>query len=823
MKKNTCALCALALFFSLCGSIIQAQTTKVRGKITDAATGEPIPFVNVVYKTTNMGTISDDNGVYFIETKNASDTLIFLLMGYNTQKVKIRKFIFQEVNILLEPSNTQLDEVTVRPGENPANVLVKKINERKRFNNQDKMQSIECDKYNKMEFDICNIDSTFKQKRAFRPFQVIFDYIDTSAVNGKPYLPVFLSESVSKFYSKKNPSLEREVIEGSKITGIKNESVTQFTGDMYLKTNIYDNYIVLFKKQFISPVANVALLYYKFMVIDTAIIQGRTTYQVTFKPKTKSEPTFTGNFWVQDSTFAIVKYEMRINEYANINYVNDLVQMNEFELVDDSVWVLKKEELFVDFRLTEESFGIFGKKTTTYRNYVVNKPRPDEFYTGMGLDNTIVQENALDRNEQFWDTIRHEELTAKEQSTYQMMDTLRKVPIFRTYIELVKMFFTGYKETKYFEFGPYYTFFSFNEIEGARIRIGGRTSNYFSTKVMLDGYTAFGTSDLTFKFGSGITYMLDKQPREKIRLAWKHDLEQLGQSDNAFLQDNIINSILRRNPNNKLTWVDEFRVSYEREWFMGFGHTPYLFQRTIRPSKFVTFNVMNGTDTLVVDNIKSLEMGVKTHFAWGEKFLTGEFDRISLGTNYPIFNLDLGYGIPLQGLGDHRYFKIHLGIDHTMPLGLIGRFNYIIDMGKIFGSLPYPLLELHKGNETYGYDDYAFNLMNYYEFVSDQYTSLALIHHFDGFFFNKIPLLRRLKLREVVSAKGVVGTLSNDNKASSAFPSTLSELKTPYVEAGAGIENILKLIRIDALWRLTYLDRPNISKFGVRLKLVFDF
>ena len=329
-----------------------AQTTKVRGSIKDASTGEPIPFANIVYKTTNIGTISDDNGNYFLETKNASDTLIFMILGYEPQKVKIKKYIFQEINIQLEPSNTQLEEITVHPGENPANILVKKINEYKHINNQDKMLSYECEVYNKVEFDICNIDSTFKNKRVFKPFQVIFNYIDTSAVNGKPYLPVFMSETMSKYYSKKNPKMEREIIEANKITGIRNESVTQFTGDMYMKTNIYENYIDIFGKQFISPIANVALLYYKFLIIDTAIIQGRTSYQVTFKPKTRQEPTFTGNFWVQDSTFAIVKFEMRINENANINFVNDFVQSNEFELVDDSVWVLKREELFVEHCLS---------------------------------------------------------------------------------------------------------------------------------------------------------------------------------------------------------------------------------------------------------------------------------------------------------------------------------------------------------------------------------------------------------------------------------------------------------------------------------------
>lgn len=802
---------------------VSAQTTKVRGNISDASTGAPVPFVNIVFKITNIGTISDDNGNYFMETRNASDSLVFMLVGYKPQRVKVKKYAFQEINIKMEPINTMLDEITVMPGENPANIILRKILERKKINNQDKMFSYECEVYNKVEFDICNIDSTYKHKRVFRPFQVIFDYIDTSAINGKPYLPVFMSETMSKYYLKKSPRLEREIITASKISGIENESVTQFTGDMYLKTNIYDNYIDIFGKQFISPIANVGLLYYKYLIIDTAKFQGRTAYQVTFKPKSRQEPTFTGNFWVQDSTFAIVKYEMRINDKANINFVNDLVQSNEFELVNDSIWVLKKEQLFVDFRITDKAFGVFGKKTTSYKNCLVNDPHPDDFYSALGMDKTKVLDDALGKSDKFWRESRHEELTPKEQSTYKMMDTLQKVPIFRTYIDLIKMFFSGYKEMKYFEFGPYYTLYSYNEIEAHRFRIGGRTSNNVSKKHMLDGYLAYGTRDNKFKYGFGYTYMFKKLPRKRFNISYKKDLEQLGVSDNAFMQDNIINSILRRNPNEKLTGTEQYKTLVENEWFSGFSNTLSFTRRDMTPSRFVIFDVVDGSDTAQLPHIKTFELGLKTHFAWDEKYVYGEFDRYSMGSNYPIVTFDIGYGIPLSPLGEYEYVKLHFCFDHYLPVGMLGHFNYIFNAGKIFGSLPYPLLELHQGNETYGYDDYAYNLMNYYEFASDKYVSLAIIHHFDGFFFNKIPVFRRLKLREVVSGKAIIGSLSDANKAKLAYTSTLTELRTPYMEAGAGIENILKIFRVDALWRLSYLDHPNISKFGIRLKVVIDF
>jgi len=817
------------LALGLVSFVSMAQMTKIHGVVTDASNGQPVAYANVVFKATNVGTLTDDNGSYFIETRNAGDTLYFMILGYNPQKIKIKRNIYQEINIKLEPSNTMMDEVVVTPGENPANILLKNIIKNKRFNNQDKQSSYECSIYNKVEFDISNIDSTFKSKKMFKPFKVIFDYIDTSAINGKSYLPVFLSETVSEFFSKKNPKLEREVIKASKISGIENESVTQFTGDMYMKTNIYDNYIDVFGKQFVSPISNVGLLYYKYLVIDTAKFQGRTCFRVSFKPKSRQEPTFTGNYWVQDSTFAIVKYEMRINEKANINYVNDLVQSNEFELINDSIWVLKKEELFVDFEVTEKAVGIFGKKTTNYTNYVVNHARPDEFYQALGMDRTRVLDDAGKRSDDFWNSARGENLTAKEASTYKLMDTLQRVPIFRTYIDLVKTFYTGYKETKYFEFGPYYTFYSTNRIEGNRFRIGGRTSNFVSKKIMLDGYLAYGMKDATFKYGGGLTYVFKKMPRTSINLAYKHDLTQLGQSVNALMQDNLLNSFLRRQPLEKLIWLNEIKTDYTKEWFTGFSNDIIIRDRVLKPTAYIPFEQYNATGGIYsVPEIRTVELGLNTHFAWAEKFVYGEFDRISLGTHYPVVNLNLTYGIPIQNLGDYHFFKAMLSVNHYFPLGPFGHFNYIFTIGKTFGILPYQLLDIHNGNETYAYDESSFNLMNYYEFVSDQYASLAITHHFDGFFLNKIPLFRRLKWREVVSSRGVIGSLSNANKNYSKLldtptTTTYDLSHGPYLESGLGIENILKIIRVDALWRMTYMDHPHISRFGIRVMLVFDF
>ena len=383
---------------------------------------------------------------------------------------------------------------------------------------------------------------------------------------------------------------------------------------------------------------------------------------------------------------------------------------------------------------------------------------------------------------------------------------------------------TGYKVWGKVELGPYFTVYSFNEIEGSRFRFGGRTSNTFSKRLMLDGYIAYGTRDEKFKYGGGFEYFLaKKRPRHSIGVSYRNDLEQLGQSENAFREDNIIASVFRRIRLQKLTRFEELSTFYQREWFPGFSNKLSYSHRTLTSPGDTAFNNDPGDGTEIYDNITTSEIKFYTRFAYNEKFVSGEFNRVSFGTKYPVITVQYTYGINNFWNSDFEFHKINFKVKDRVRINPFGYLDYIFDAGKIFGKLPYLLLELHKGNETYSYDDYAFNMMNYYEFASDQYISLSVTHHFDGLFLDKIPLFKKLKWREVLSVKSVWGSLDDKHKEIMPFPVNLSKLRKPYVEAGAGIENILKVLRVDALWRLAYLENPDIAKFGIRAKFQFKF
>src|SRR5512133_96234 len=810
----------LATFFS--ASTLHAQNTIITGKVTDSDTHDPIPYVNIGFLHSLVGTISETDGSFYISTNKATDTLIISSLGYEIVKLHIEKGIKQNFDILLVPKSIALEAVVVTPGENPAFKILKKINEHKKQNDPARLTNYEYKAYTKLRLDMNNIDENFKKTRLLKDFSFVFSYMDSSEVFNKNYLPLLITETVSKIYRSKNPPVNREVIEGFKISGIENKTVSQYTGKMYQQLNVYDDFILFFDPGFVSPIAGVGRMYYKYFLEDSAFIDGTWCRKIAFKPKRKQERTFYGFFWVADTSYAIKQVQLRVSADVNLNLLKDMIATYKYDRINDTTWFLTSEDLVIDFNLAEKTYGFFGRKTAIYDSIYLNEVVPEPVKK-MTTD-TYLLENNLDRDEGFWEQNRKTELTGEDSKVYTMVDSVKKVPFFKTINTVVNMLANYYIVAGPVEIGPYYTVFSSNIIEGSRLRLGGRTSNAFSTKIMPGGHIAYGFDDKKIKYGLYVTYMFNTNPRRTSNISWFHDIRQLGKSENAFLDDNYLTSILRRNPNYKLTMVDQFNALYEHEWAAGFSNTLKFNWQTIHSSQYIPFNSTSDVfDTVSQGSVTSAEITLSTHFAYREKFVWGKFERKSLGSEYPTLDLDLTYGPKGIYGSDYEYYKVRLKISDKMETNPFGYLKYRITLGKVFGTLPYPLLKLHEGNETYAYDPLSFNMMNYYEFVSDEYASLFAEHHFQGFFLNRIPLIRRLHWREVVSCNILYGNLSEKNKAVMAFPEGLSALQKPYYEAGVGIENIFKLFRVDAIWRFSYLDHPNTSPFGIRASMQFSF
>ncbi len=828
-KKYTYPFLFLVIFcLQFSTGLVKAQETNIKGIVYDAISREPLPFVNIKYKGGKPFTTTDVDGNYSLHTSAPpSDTIEISYVGYKTKKQKIKRNVSQVINIYLETDQLTLGEVTILPGENPAHRILRKVIAHKDMNNKDKLKAYEYEVYNKIEFDMNNIPPSVRDNKLMKPIKFVFDYIDSTSVTEKPYLPLLLSEALSHYYFRRDPKFKKEIIKASKVSGMHDKSISQFMGEMYQKVNIYDNNILVFGKQFPSPISDYALNYYKFYLIDSMFIGNTRCYQLQFKPRRKQEFCFSGNMFIADTSFAVKRLEMTVPEDVNLNFVKALNVVQEYIPVADSVgkdtaWMINRDRLVIDFKYDDNrkksrQIGFYGRKTTSYKDIIINDPRSENFFNRN--DNLIVQDSATNKSDAFWVANRHDTLSRNEKLIYHIVDTVKSLPIYRTWYQWAYIFVTGYKQVGQLEFGPYYKTLSNNAIEGYRFRAGGRTSDKFSKKREINGYVAYGTKDETYKCYGEFKSFITKKPRQIIYLNYKNDLEVLGQSSNAFTSDNILSTAFRRTPLNNMTMVQQYRAIYEYEPFNGLNMQVSLVNRIMTPKGVQRYDYVNGAnDTMSLNNIIASEVKARIRFAYNEKYIEYTFARTSTGTHAPILTLLYTYGMKGVLRSDYEYHKVALNVnDRIRIMPLIGYTDYIIEAGKVFGTVPYPLLELHGGNETVIYDPYAFNMMNYYEFGSDQYLTVQVFHHFDGFFLNHIPLMRKLKWREVVTGKGIIGNISQKNQNVLIFPGTLTSLNNkPYYEASAGIENIFKVFRIDAVWRLSYTDKAYKAAYALR-------
>jgi len=801
-----------------------AQNYTISGKVFDAETKEPLPFVPVLIKGTTVGSTTDFDGNYSITTSKMGDSIVSSYVSYKKLARAIKRGETQIINMPMVLEGVNLLEVVVKAGENPAHRIIRNVIANKQFNNKRKLDAYQYETYNKVEFDLNRIPKEMREKKIFKPIKFVFDNVDSLNSGEKPSLPIFITEAISDMYYRSNPNLKKEVIRASKVTGIENTSVTSVMGDMYQNINIYDNHILVFGKDFVSPISDNGLFYYKYYLEDSLFIGSTRCYQIRFKSKRPQELCFSGNMWISDTTWAVKRIEMSIPKEANINFIHAANVIQEFSQID-STWMLSKDRLVIDFAMNKNQVGIYGRKTTSYKDFKINQPKDPKFYE-FG-DKIVVEDAASKQSDEFWNINRHDSLSIREKKIYHMIDTIKTLPIYKTWVDVLTLFVSGYKTVNNFEIGPYFNLISYNKIEGLRTRFGGRTSSKFSRWYELQGYVAYGFTDEKFKYSVGFKSFISKKPhRQLVGMTYKSDYEILGQSQNGFSQDNIFASLFRTSPLTNLTRVDKTDAWFEREWIDGLTSKVTLTGRTITPLITNTYTYYKNDGSIATkENIKNTEVRVNVRFAFKEKFISGDFSRISLGTKWPVMQVNYSKSLQNAFRGEYDYQKVVLNLsDRVRLISLLGYTDYTAEVGKIFGAVPYPLMELHGGNETYVYDYMSFNMMKYYEFASDQYASVGMFHHFEGLLFNKVPLLKKLKWREVVTCKALWGSVNDKNRKTLIFPNTLNALgNEPYVEISAGIENIFKVFRIDALWRSTYLRERSIENFGVKFGFQLAF
>lgn len=801
------------------------QEYTISGKVVDKHTGEPVSFANVVIKGKNIGTSADDSGRYKLTLHAIYDTIIASLIGYEDLYIPMLSGKNQIIDFYLVPNNLGLAEVVIwGSGERLEDIIFRKIQENKPLNDNTSLDNYAYKVYNKMEVDLKNIDQKTQSRKLLKPFSVAFSFIDSTSET-EPFLPMFFSESFSNFFYTKNPKRRREVVYASKISGTKNESVSQLLGGMYVNYNIYDNGIYILDKEFISPIAKAGKLFYDYTITDTLARDGITHYRMDFSPKTKSDNTFKGYFIVSENNYAIKEIVMKMAIHVNINFVKRMELKQTFTFVDNKMWMLESDNMIADFIAFDKAPGIIGRKTAIYYDFALEKDSIEEIIKDYEQPVTVL-ENASDKDVAYWQDNRPDTLSKTESGVYAMVDSIQKLPAYNTYLEIINLALDGYKDFGPVGFGPLGTIVSNNSIDGWRFRIGMHTNSDMSERIALKAFGAYGLKPKKFYYGVSARWLITKKPRQILSAEYNKELDFKGGIDQEMLVNNNILAILyRRKVPEKLTTLTNFKASYQYEWKQGYSAKLSFVHRAIMPTKlpfYYVHNLNDGSDT--VRQIQQNEVVLDIRLAPKEiYFEPNSIFRTILSSPKPVVQLQYRYGIAGNiWKSQFTYHRIILNVTDEIPVRTAGKLRMQFRAGKTFGNVPYLLSELHPGNETYFYYTHAFSMMNQYEFYSDQFLSMALEHHFEGFFLNKIPGIRKLKIREVLFAKGVWGSVNQNIDYKETGHPIYSLKSKPYAEIGFGLENILKFFQVDCLWRLTYRDNPYVKKFGVRVGIEFN-
>lgn len=834
------------------GNLIKAQTLKaptvITGKVVDAETNEPLPMVNIAFEGTTIGTTTNMDGEYKFRSTEVTNKIKVSFIGYESKTITIQTGKTQTINIKLNQVNTTMNEVMVtakkqrfKKKNNPAIDLIDSVIANKRSNKKEEFDYYEYEKYEKLQFALSHVTEEFRKRRAFKDFQFVFNNLDTTNVEGAPLLPIYLKENISDFYYRKSPKDSKEIIKARKMVGFEGYVDDQGMGEyfkyLYQDINIYDNNVTVLTNQFLSPVAISATLFYKYYIVDTTEIDNQKCIKLFFSPYNKTDLLFQGYMYIMpQERYALRKIELYVNKNINLNWVRNIKVKQEFAHIESKGWMKTSDEIGIDFGLTNNGMGVYGQRSVSYKNYHLNQPRPDSIFKGI---DTEILGNAETRDSSYWISQRHEQLDKSESGVYATIDSVKKVPAFKRTMNLIILFIEGYKDLGYVEIGPLSTFYSYKPIEGTRLRFGGRTTQKFSKKINFETYGAYGFTDEKWKYYFATAYSFtDKAiyqfPVKSIKASYQYDTKIPGQLLQYSQEDNIWLSI-KRGVNDKLFYNRTARFEYLNEFANHFSIAANYQHQQQTPAGNLYFNYTDyALQKNDVPQITTSELGLTLRYAPHEQFYQGKSYRTPIASKYPVIQLQYTYGSKYLG-SDYNYQNVKFAVSRRFNFSVLGYSDVIWESGKVFGKVPYPLLMIHRANQTYSYQPASYNLMNFLEFVSDEYTSLNIDHCFNGFFFNKIPLFKRLKLREVATCKIIYGAVSEKNNPKyhtdlfkfptepDGKPITYTLEKAPYVELSVGVSNIFKLFRVDIVKRVNYLDHPNVNGVGIRALYKLDF
>ena len=827
-----------------------SQGTIVNGLVRDSLTKETLPYVSVYFKGTVDGNVSDKNGKFSIHTSSNSRTVVASMVGYKDKLVKLKNSQSpQSITIDLAPDSYDLTEVVVKPKKekyskknNPAVDFVSEMIKNRNLSDPKNHDYFSYEHYEKMSYALDNFTKERNAMFEKTKFKFLFDYVDTSTITGKPILVVSFKETLEDVYYRKSPESEKKVVKALKSDGIDDllpqESVQTMLEDVFREINIFDDEIPLLFNRFVSPLSSIGPSFYKYYLLDTVSIEGKDYVNLGFVPFNSESFGFTGILSVSlDSAKFVRQAKLNVPKDINLNYVQGMTIEQEFARMEDGSRLRLKDDIAVEFNMVEQTQGVFARRVNVYRNHSTEKPDESIFKKKA---NVIQNEDAMLKSEEYWQANRLDSLVGNEGNITTFMGDLRQVPLYYYTEMLLSIVFSGYipleGEHSRFDFGPVNTTVSKNPLEGVRLRLGGMTTAYLNRHWFLSGFAAYGCKDEKLKYRGQLEYsFLPKKeyptefPVHSIKATYEYDTDEMAQhyttnKDNFFLS-------AKRSGDELITYQRKVELDYKQEFYNNFSYDFITRYKKEYATWLLPFVVVSEDEELPIDDYTISEFKLSLRYAPKEKFYQTRHNRFPINFDYPIYTVS--HSFAQKGLLGSDYTSNITEISYTRRfwLSIFGYTDVSLKAAKQWNPVPFHLLLIPDVNMTYFLQSDAYSLMNTMEFINDQYASWDLTYYMNGFVLNRLPLIQKLKLREVFSFRGLYGTLSKQNDpirnkkdALFQFPEQTYRLgEKPYMEVGAGVENIFKMLRIDYVWRLSYRDHPNIDHSGIRLKFHVTF
>ena len=851
----------IALLQVVAGTFLShAQSfTSASGIVKDSITGEPLPFVSVYFDGSTIGAMTDDNGTFTLQNNQGYTKLAAASLGYDTKFIDLKPGKKNDnLELLLKPTAFEISEVVVKPKrekytrkDNPAVELIKKVIAHKNDNRIEAKPEYQTEVYEKLSLSLDNFNQNLDKNKFLKKFKFIKNYLDTSEFNGKPILTVSVRENLSDFYYRKSPKAEKTIVRAKRMQGIDKTlddggGITSNLEEIFKSINIFDNNIPILLNRFVSPLSStLATTYYHYYIMDTLDVGGDKCVDLAFVPANSESYGFTGRLYITlDGNYAVKKVLLNTPANINLNWVDKLRIEQEFKQMPDSTWVLDQENTFVNFYVVKGTQQLYAHQLRNYDNYNFNVQNADSVFGLLGALHVLPE--ATVQPDTFWIHNRPIPLKEKEDALKDLLGQLRKVPAFNAIIKTAEILITGYiptandKKVTKFDFGPMNTTFSANHLEGFRMRVGGMTTANLNPYWFASGYLAYGTNDRKIKYNLKLTHSFTKKeyhegenPVNNLSFIQEYDVYTPGQDFLFTSKDNIFVAWKVGEPVTKMQYIRKSVLQYEKEWLNGLTWKSWIMNQNNEAAGTLQYIKRDESGNLYhIKDFTTSEIGTQLRFAPGERAYNGRSGKESvfnLSKDAPVFKLSHQLGIKGVLGGDYNYNHTEISAEKRIWLSSFGHIDAQVKAGKVWDKVPFPLLILPNTNQSITIQPEAFHMMNALEFVTDQYVSFNATYYLKGWILNRIPGIKWLRLREVLSFNMIYGGLTDKNNPTLTpglflLPDGTQPLGSiPYMECSVGLENIFKILRIDYYRRLTYLDHPDIKKGGIRIALRFTF